>query len=333
MAKPRRSDQSIVGIRELLSTVQAFRLELLQIDPGVFWADAAQTYLGDASLGCFRFGQGVVQTWKSPPRSITVVVRSSRASALWQGTTFVPSEFLVAGPEAEIELVSRPGFSVASAVFPADEFQRFAELHGCGALARGGECVLVRLPEAQAAREIRKAIPRLIAEGLARPSDPEWERAKRAELLHRTVLAISGGLPFEPAAQDIAYARIIGRAVSEIIARPAGVLPVAALCRTAGASEATLRHAFLKRFGLPPARFMKAYRLNGARKDLGQIDSRETTISDVANKWGFWHLGQFAKDYRLWFGELPSEACRRSQNGCDVTARIRASGRRHRGQD
>jgi len=34
-------------------------------------------------------------------------------------------------------------------------------------------------------------------------------------------------------------------------------------------------------------------------------------IADVANKWGFWHLGQFAKDYRSWFGELPSEAYER----------------------
>jgi len=61
------------------------------------------------------------------------------------------------------------------------------------------------------------------------------------------------------------------------------------------------------------SRFMKDYRLNGARRDLGRIVSQETKISDVANRWGFWHLGQFAKDYRLWFGELPSETYRRNQ--------------------
>jgi AraC family transcriptional regulator, ethanolamine operon transcriptional activator len=31
------------------------------------------------------------------------------------------------------------------------------------------------------------------------------------------------------------------------------------------------------------------------------------TIGDIANTWGFWHMGQFAADYRRQFGELPSE--------------------------
>jgi len=27
----------------------------------------------------------------------------------------------------------------------------------------------------------------------------------------------------------------------------------------------------------------------------------------IANQYGFWHMGQFAKDYNNLFGELPSE--------------------------
>ena len=30
-------------------------------------------------------------------------------------------------------------------------------------------------------------------------------------------------------------------------------------------------------------------------------------IIDAASRWGFWHMGQFAADYRRKFGELPSE--------------------------
>ncbi|UCG61547.1 MAG: helix-turn-helix domain-containing protein [Candidatus Zixiibacteriota bacterium] len=36
-----------------------------------------------------------------------------------------------------------------------------------------------------------------------------------------------------------------------------------------------------------------------------------TTIADVANHWGFWHMGQFSADYRRLFGELPLETLRR----------------------
>ena len=38
--------------------------------------------------------------------------------------------------------------------------------------------------------------------------------------------------------------------------------------------------------------------------------SADTRISDVANRWGFWHMGSFAADYRKQFGELPSETLR-----------------------
>jgi AraC family ethanolamine operon transcriptional activator len=30
------------------------------------------------------------------------------------------------------------------------------------------------------------------------------------------------------------------------------------------------------------------------------------TIQDIASHWGFWHLSQFAQDYKHLFGELPS---------------------------
>jgi AraC family ethanolamine operon transcriptional activator len=70
-----------------------------------------------------------------------------------------------------------------------------------------------------------------------------------------------------------------------------------------------LHYAFTEHFGLPPAQYMKAHRLNGARNDLRREHESSLKIADVANKWGFWHLGQFARDYRSWFGELPSDTC------------------------
>jgi AraC family ethanolamine operon transcriptional activator len=39
----------------------------------------------------------------------------------------------------------------------------------------------------------------------------------------------------------------------------------------------------------------------------GSTSGASSRIADVANRWGFWHMGQFAADYRRQFGELPSE--------------------------
>ena len=45
--------------------------------------------------------------------------------------------------------------------------------------------------------------------------------------------------------------------------------------------------------------------------DAAGRDPSTTRVTDVANEWGFWHLGQFAADYRRHFGELPSETFER----------------------
>lgn len=46
------------------------------------------------------------------------------------------------------------------------------------------------------------------------------------------------------------------------------VLAIGDLCRIARASERTLHYAFVERFGLSLALYMKARRLNGVRHDL-----------------------------------------------------------------
>jgi AraC family ethanolamine operon transcriptional activator len=36
----------------------------------------------------------------------------------------------------------------------------------------------------------------------------------------------------------------------------------------------------------------------------------QTKIADIANHWSFWRMGQFSKDYKCFFGELPSQTIR-----------------------
>jgi len=43
-----------------------------------------------------------------------------------------------------------------------------------------------------------------------------------------------------------------------------------------------------------------------APSDLMLADS-SITISEIANRWGFRHMGRFAPDFRILFGELPTQ--------------------------
>jgi transcriptional regulator GlxA family with amidase domain len=67
----------------------------------------------------------------------------------------------------------------------------------------------------------------------------------------------------------------------------------------------------LLQFGVGPKEYLKVFRLISVRRQLRAASARTTRVTDVANGLGFWHMGQFAADYRQRFGELPSETLQR----------------------
>ncbi|MCU0526054.1 MAG: helix-turn-helix domain-containing protein [Elainella sp. Prado103] len=82
------------------------------------------------------------------------------------------------------------------------------------------------------------------------------------------------------------------------------------LCAQLHVSERTLRYSFQEYFGMSPIAYLKVQRLNGLRRQLLASTAHQTTVTDVAIQWGFWHMGQLAKDYKKMFGESPSETLR-----------------------
>jgi len=57
---------------------------------------------------------------------------------------------------------------------------------------------------------------------------------------------------------------------------------------------------------MTPKSYLTGKRLYGAHRELWRSQPGKSSVSDIANHWGFWHLGQFAADYQKVFGALPS---------------------------
>jgi len=87
-------------------------------------------------------------------------------------------------------------------------------------------------------------------------------------------------------------------------------LTVEDLCRVLGVSRRTLQYSFQEVLQINPVGYLRAMRLNGARRMLRCADPERATVQDIAARWGFWHLSHFASDYRRMFGERPSETLR-----------------------
>lgn len=87
----------------------------------------------------------------------------------------------------------------------------------------------------------------------------------------------------------------------------ADALPVSlgATAAALGYSERRLQQAIEEHFGISFVRFVRAARLHQARAAL-RAHGRRDSVSTIATRYGFWHLGRFSRYYREMFGESPS---------------------------
>lgn len=84
------------------------------------------------------------------------------------------------------------------------------------------------------------------------------------------------------------------------------------IARAGGVSVRTIQNLFAQQLGQTPTSYLKNERLERARSDLADAPGDSgLTVTDVAMRWGFSHLGRFATTYRSRFGESPSQTLRR----------------------
>src|SRR5262249_2458160 len=93
------------------------------------------------------------------------------------------------------------------------------------------------------------------------------------------------------------------RIVEEFIAENAGhPLSMGDLAVTAGVTARSLQYSFRRHKGCAPMEFLRQMRLERVHSDLTNAMG-DTTVTTVAMRWGFLHLGRFAAEYRAKFGE------------------------------
>lgn len=92
-----------------------------------------------------------------------------------------------------------------------------------------------------------------------------------------------------------------------------GNISISSLAKQYKVSEQTLQNSFKSLFGFTPKIFLRQLKLNIVRQELQKGDSGQNTVSKVALKWGFKHMGRFSAYYTELFGENPSLTFKNSQ--------------------
>ena len=106
--------------------------------------------------------------------------------------------------------------------------------------------------------------------------------------------------------------RLVREADAYLRANPARHIYTDDLCAALGTSATRLHQAFSANFGISPHRYLKLRRMGMVRAALLSRSGPWRSVKAAALSHGFWHLGQFAGDYRALYGEAPSETLARA---------------------
>lgn len=223
---------------------------------------------------------------------------------------------IVPPSDARTTLVARrPGDWYAVAI-PADRLPKLAA-RKCS--AAGGSSVPGRFRPEDLARLRALAARTMTAASAAAPPEPAREGASTLEAALLSALEAGLSTPAEGAPRA-GCARVPRHEVLEKLdrlleARSSEPVYVADLCAATGLPERTLRYVLVEQYGTSPIRLLRNRRLCQLRRALVAEAGPAESLSRLAERHGFWHMGTLAADYRHLFGELPSETRRAAAEG------------------
>ena len=88
-------------------------------------------------------------------------------------------------------------------------------------------------------------------------------------------------------------------------------LTMADVANAVGISDRSLQHGFRRFRHTTPAIYLRCFRLDVVHRELSQPEN-ELPVNEVAQKWGFTHMGRFAAQYRAVFGVNPSDTAKKA---------------------
>ena len=302
-------------VDELGEVARAWDVDFRQLNRDGFHGSLIQAGTQQLQIGRVRL-QGVIhQRGSTPPGFRTFAIPAgSDIDLLWRGHEVDRDCALVFPKSRELESISQPDFDMLLVSVTEDSLEASRHrlgLAGSEELMDGLEMVCCQGPElARWRRWISDTLAAVVeAPGLL--DDLDHTRNAASEIGDLIVRALFTARCEHGHHRSSRRRRLVEHAVHLAHDNAQGISSVAELSHESGASIRTLRRGFQERFGVSPKAYLLAQRLGGVRRDLRLADKRPL-VTDVANSWGFWHMGQFASDYHAMFGELPSQPPRGS---------------------
>lgn len=230
------------------------------------------------------------------------------ASLVTGGLELRQSQILRRGGAPDYFQQSTGPVCFGSISLPVDDLTSLgAALAGCDLTPPKDAAIVTPSPAALAKLLCLHSVAGQLAEDApAVLAHPECARGLEQALIEAMVGCLNTGEVVEDRSAQGHHAMIVRRFSREIEEHCAEPIYIPELCKTIGVSERTLRICCQEQLGMSPKRYLLLRRMHLARRALRESSPTETTVTEIATRYGFFQLGRFAGEYRSIFGELPS---------------------------
>jgi AraC-like DNA-binding protein len=291
-------------------TVRGWDLDFHQLDRGSFRAELRQVETDAALVIHALFNRKLEQGGGAPPGRWTFgILEPSSPEIVLRGQIVSDQMMMIYPPGSDLDAATPPGFRVLTVSVPitvVEEWNDWNQMDGGRGLRLMSGVTRI---ESSKLETIRHAANRLVTAAEADNSlIHELSRNVQSNILEALPRAVFKKP--KPSAEKMS--RILNILRDYIEAHLSEHITLMDLCALAKVSPRTIQRSFKGRFGTTPKAYIQARRLNYVRRDLSNEKNYGIMVADIANRWGFWHMGQFASDYRRLFGELPSETLNRA---------------------
>jgi AraC family transcriptional regulator, ethanolamine operon transcriptional activator len=294
-------------VDELMSGLQGMAATAVPLRCGRHAATLSTANLGDVALQVVRGAPMLVLGSSEKSSTGLVQVLEGSEHARWNGRSIESNEISVYDEGGQHEAVYFEEFACTFLRLPAAWANGASALLGrsCDGPGFGARAD----PVARSAlAAIARAVEHATTDSSSALRDTEARRSLRAEILDTAqTLLDPADVNRGRRARDVRTRQRIVRAAEDYLrANAARPVYTEDLCTAIGTSATRLHQAFDTTFGISPHRYLKLRKMSMVRAALLSRCGPWRSVKAAALSHGFWHLGQFARDYRTLFGEAPS---------------------------
>lgn len=292
---------------ELCEFAAFWQLETCQLQPGRYSAEMWVAHTAGLQMSIVKHGCGTRVSGAIPKGTVVLSWALATSGAMqFRGMPISRRDVMLQEDGEGLDFSFSGRADIVTLAMSRDDLNRFAanswqadpEKHLKGRISFSGEGEAAAM-----GGRIGRVLRRISGNARSLSAAGCGERVER-EILDALFRAIPEPLPPVPGVARRWYAR---RAASLLRERCMEDISIGELCEVLGASRRTLHLGFMELYGVPPMRYLQAFRLNGVRAQLKGGRRDWGSVTEIATAWGFGNMGRFSAAYRRFFGVLPSQ--------------------------